>query len=129
MSKKDSSPETPSTDNPSNLKHYDVLDTDGAKTAGLTGTSKVRAKKLGKYKVEAKSGLEPQLEQERERAARIKNLLDSLHPGSNAPQGISFGGISLMGKDLERVRFSENRLKNCNLRQGICGILTGKTVT
>ena len=119
MSKKDSSPETPATENSSNLRHYDVLDTDGAKTAGLTGKSKVQAKNLGKYKVEAKSGLEPQLEQERERAARIKNLLDSLHPGSNAPEGISFDGISLMGKDLERVRFHDNNLKNCNLRQGI----------
>ena len=119
MSKKDRSPKTPSTSDSSNLKHYDVLDTDGSKTVGLTGASKVQAKKLDRFKVEAKSGLEPQLEQERERAARIKNLLDSLHPGSNAPEGISFGGISLMGKDLERVRFNDNNLKNCNLRQGI----------
>ena len=119
MSKKDSSPEQPSSDHSSNLKLYDLLDTEGARTTGLTGSPKIQAKKLGKYKVEAKPDLQPQFEQEKERAARIKNLLDSLHPGGNAPEGISFGGISLMGKDLERVRFSANNLRNCNLRQGI----------
>ena len=119
MSKKDHTPEQNSTENPSHLERYDVLHTDGSRTSGLTGTSQVKLKGLSKYKVEAVDELTPQLEQEKERAARIKNLLDSLHPGGNAPEGISFGGISLMGKDLERVRFRDNSLKNCNLRQGI----------
>ena len=111
----------PKTESPeeklSTIGRYDVLDTEGSKTSGLSGT-RIKLKGLGNYKVAVQSGLEPQLEQEKERAARIRNLLDSIHPGSTAPEGISFSGINFAGKDLERVRFSENNLKNCNLREG-----------
>ena len=100
------------------IGRYDILDAEGAKISGLDGNSTIHLKKLGKYKVSTQSDLTPQLEQEKERAALIRNLLDSIHPGATAPEGISFAGISFIGKDLERVRFSKNNLKNCNLRNG-----------
>ena len=118
MSKKDSSPENDLPSGKSGLERYDVLDTDGARTSGLTGIHKVQSKSINKYKVKTAPELTPQFEQERERAARIKHLLDSIHPGGNVPEAISLAGISFAGKDLERTRFSHNNLKNCNLREG-----------
>ena len=102
----------------STIGRYDVLDTDGVKTSGLTDTAPIKLKGLDKYKVAVQPVLEPKLKQEKERASRIRYLLDSIHPGSTAPEGISFSGINFAGKDLERVRFTENSLKNCSLREG-----------
>ncbi|OED44218.1 hypothetical protein ACH42_08185 [Endozoicomonas sp. (ex Bugula neritina AB1)] len=101
------------------IGRHDILDADGIKTSGLTGASRISLKELGKHKVATQPNLKPQLEQEKERAAQIRNLLDSIHPGSTAPEGVSFSGINFSGKDLERVRFSENTLKGCIFRHGI----------
>lgn len=102
----------------SRVGHYDVLDTNGLKTSGLNSEKSIRLKGVDRYQVKADSNLKPQLEQEKERAAQTKALLERLHPGCQAPEAANYSGLSLMGKDLERARFRNSSLKNCSFHSG-----------
>ncbi len=117
VSSKDRSGNSDSPKSPLQTGRYNVLDTDGFKTSGLTGSTSIQLKGVDNYRIKVQPGLEPKLEKDRERAAEIRHLIDGLHPGCQAPEDISFRGVSLAGKDLERIRFTENNLKNCDFRQ------------
>lgn len=93
-----------------------VLDTDGFKTSGLNANESINVKGVSNYQVKQKSGLTSQLEQEKEKAARKRELLESLHPGWAAPEGADFTGVSLINRDLERMRFKSSLMKRCKFR-------------
>ncbi len=95
-----------------------VLNVDGFKTAGLSRKDEgIKVKGVDGYQVLATENVDPALAQEKERTKAIKKLLDSLHPGYQVPEETSFRGLVLSGRDLERVRFVDNILKNTKMRE------------
>lgn len=93
-----------------------VLETDGSKTSGLKANKSINVKEVGNYQVKEKSGLASHLEQEKEKAAIKRELMENLHPGWAAPDGADFTGVSLINRDLERMRFKNSLMKRCKFR-------------
>ena len=99
--------------------NHNILDTDGLKTSGLTANNRILVKKgVGKYQVQQTSRLASQFEQEKEKAAQQRVLLESFHPGWTAPDQSDFTGLSLNHRDLERMRFKNSLMKRCKFRSG-----------
>lgn len=97
--------------------NHNILDTDGTTTSGLKSNKIILLKKgVETYQVQQQSELESKFDQEKEKAARKRELLESLHPGWTAPEGAHFAGVSLINRDLERMRFKNSLMKQCKFR-------------
>ncbi len=104
------------TSSKSQLGRTPVLNVDGFKTEGLSQKGEIKVKEVGNYQVERKQQVNSALAEEKERTKAIKALLASLHPGYSVPEETSFRGLILSGKDLTRIRFTDNWLNNTKLR-------------
>lgn len=94
-----------------------VLNTDGFKTSGLTDKKKgIEVKAIDSYQVQPTDQMTPALAQEKARTEAIKQLLNSLQPGCQIPEGANFQGLRLSERDLQRSRFEGALLKNTRLR-------------
>ncbi|MGB0360768.1 MAG: pentapeptide repeat-containing protein [Endozoicomonas sp.] len=96
----------------SSLKN-NILDTEGINTTGLKPGNSNTRKDVPKHQVKSKANVTSHLELEKEKSARRKKLLDSLHPGFAVPEGTDFTDISLVRLDMERVRFHNNVMQRC----------------
>ncbi|WP_299735128.1 pentapeptide repeat-containing protein [uncultured Endozoicomonas sp.] len=90
-----------------------ALDTDGVRTPGINPSKGNVKKGVSNYQVKTQPGLVPQLEFEKDKAARRKALLGHMHPGAKVPEGVDFSDISMVRLDMERVRFQGSLMRRC----------------
>ncbi|MDP0588102.1 MAG: pentapeptide repeat-containing protein [Candidatus Endonucleobacter bathymodioli] len=94
-----------------------ILDVDSIKTTGLTQKSDMTLKNILDYMVKSQNDIQASLYHEKKRSKSIQSLLKSLHPGYTVPHGAFFQGLTLSGRDLKRVRFTESLFRNTKLRE------------
>ena len=105
--------------NPSKVKqdpgHRDILAEKGKATEGLSGNHSIKLKGLGEYGIAVQSVAEADLikPQQPDPVA----IVESLHPGVTVPPHLNLASQTLSNRDLERVRFLQNRLTGCDFRK------------
>ncbi|MDP0561902.1 MAG: pentapeptide repeat-containing protein [Candidatus Endonucleobacter sp. (ex Gigantidas childressi)] len=100
-----------------NLGLPPILDVNSVKTIGITQKSDIKLKNVIDYQVKSQADIKAALVHEKKRAKAIHALLKSLQPGYTVPIEASFQGLNLSGRDMERVRFTENLFKHAKLRE------------